>query len=129
MSNNKKRSVNNVLSFYEAIQAGHKPEQYSYQYDEIPNGEYNVFLDFMVKARRLDAIELYCRVQQTGQKFRISYFKDKEQKFDIDYNQVAAISFGSLFSIQVEPNGRDKPTLHRITVLRNGTSTQTELEI
>jgi hypothetical protein len=129
MNNKQKHSKNNVLGFYEAIKAGYEPNDYSYQADEIPSGQYNVLLDFMIWARSLDAIELYCRVEQTGQKFRISYFKDKEQKFDLDYNKVAVISFGSLLSIQVEPNGMDKPTLHKINVLRVTSAGQTELEI
>ena len=59
MNNSKKSSTNNVLSFYEPLQAGYEPDQYSYHPEDIPSGEYHVLLDFLIKARRLDAIELY----------------------------------------------------------------------
>lgn len=107
----------NVFTFNKAISSDYHPSGYSYHKDDIPTGEYHVTLDFMIWANKVSGIDLFCTVQQTGQKIRLTVFRDKEENYHLLDVDVRQLQYGSRLNIQVELNGRDKPTLHRITVL------------
>jgi hypothetical protein len=108
---------NNVLAFQTAISAGYEPRDYSYEKDDIPTGEYHVQLDFMIWAKKLPAIDLYCTIKQTGQKIRLTVFLDKERSYRLHHTNVAELPFGSTLVVQVERNTNDNPTLNKITRL------------
>jgi len=105
----------NVLSFQSALNAGYQPREYTYEKDDIPTGEYHVILDFMIWAKKLPAIDLYCSIKQTGQKIRLTVFLDKERSYKLHQTNVAELSFGVTLVVQVDRNTNDNPTLNKIS--------------
>lgn len=71
----------------------------------------------MIWANKVSGIDLFCTVRQTDQKIRLTVFRDKEENYHLHDVDVRQLQHGNNLTIQVELNGRDKPTLHRITVL------------
>jgi hypothetical protein len=122
-------ATDNVFTFNKAISSDYHPSTYSYHKEDIPTGEYHVFLDFMIWANKVSGIDLFCTVRQTGQKIRLTVFRDKEENYLLHDVDVRQLQYGSGLTIQVELNGRDKPTLHRITVLPDISGEQSEPEI
>lgn len=114
-TNAKEQNPNNVLSFQAALNTGYQPRDYSFEKDDIPTGEYHVILDFMIWAKRLPAIDLYCSIKQTGQKIRLTVFLDKERSYKLHQTNVAELSFGSTLVVQVDRNSNDNPTLNKIS--------------
>jgi hypothetical protein len=106
---------NNVITYRNAISSGYEPRDYSYDKYNIPNGEYHVILDFMVWAKKLPAIDLYCTIKQTGQKIRLTVFLDKERSYKLHHTNVAELSFSITLSVQVERNTNGNPTLNKIS--------------
>jgi hypothetical protein len=121
--------ADNVFTFNKAINSDYHPSAYSYDKEDIPTGEYDVTLDFMIWANKVSGIDLFCTVRQTGQKIRLTVFRDKEEIYLLHDVDVRQLRYGSGLTIQVEVNGRDKPTLHRITVLPDISGEQSEPEI
>jgi hypothetical protein len=111
----KEQKPNNVLSFQAALHTGYQPRDYSYEKDNIPTGEYHLVLDFMIWAKKLPAIDLYCSIKQTSQKIRLTVFLDKERSYRLNHTNVAALAFGSALVVQVERNTNDNPTLNKIS--------------
>lgn len=108
----------NVLAFNTAINNGYNPRDYSYQATDIPTGEYHVTLDFMIWANKVPGVDLFCTLTQTGQRIRITVFRDQEEEYRLQNVYVPDLPIGSTLALQVELNGRNKPTLHRITILK-----------
>lgn len=121
--------LHNVLAFNTAISDGYNPRDYAYHKDDIPTGEYHIILDFMIWADKVSGIDLFCTVRQTGQKIRLTVFRDKEENYYLNYLDVRRLPYGSHLNIQVELNGRDKPTLHSISILSDISGEQSEPEI
>ena len=121
--------LHNVLAFNTAICDGYHPRDYTYHKDDIPTGEYHIILDFMIWANKISGIDLFCTVTQTGQKIRLTVFRDKEENYYLNYLDVRRLRYGSHLNVQVELNGRDKPTLHSITILSDISGEQSEPEI
>jgi len=116
-TNTKEQQPNNVLSFQAARNTGYQPCEYSYDRDAIPTGEYHVILDFMIWAKKLPAIDLYCTIKQTGQKIRLTLFLDKERSYRLHYTKMTELSFGSTLVVQVDKNTNGNPTLNKISCL------------
>jgi hypothetical protein len=116
----------NVLAFNTAISSCYNPSNYSCQKDDIPTGEYHVTLDFMIWANKVSGIDLFCTVRQTGQKIRLTVFRDKEENYHLHDVDVRQLEYNSSLTMQVELNGRDKPTLHSITVLSDISGEQSD---
>ena len=102
------------------------PRDYTYNKDDIPTGEYHIILDFMIWGNKISGIDLFCAVRQTGQKIRLTVFRDKEENYYLNYLDVHRLQYGSNLNVQVELNGRDKPTLHSITVLSDISGEQSD---
>jgi hypothetical protein len=115
MTINTAQKPNNVITYRTAISSGYEPREYSYERDDIPNGEYRVQLDFMTWAKKLPAIDLYCTIKQTGQKIRLTVFLDKERSYKLHHTNVAELPFGITLAVQVERNTNGNPTLNRIS--------------
>jgi hypothetical protein len=105
---------NNVITYRNAISSGYEPQEYSYNRNDIPTGEYHVILDFMTWAKKLPAIDLYCTLKQTGQKIRLTVFLDKERSYKLHHTNVAELPFGITLAVQVERNTNGNPTLNKI---------------
>lgn len=129
MKKNIAHPSDNVSTFNKAINYNYHPSSYSYQKDDIPIGEYYVTLDFMIWANKVSGIDLFCTILQTDQRIRLTVFRDKEENYCLHGVDVRQLSYGSGLAIQVELNGRDKPTLHKITVLPDISAGQAELKI
>lgn len=114
---------NNVLSFQAALNAGYQPRDYSYEKDDIPTGEYHVILDFMIWAKKLPAIDLYCTIRQTGQRIKLTVFLDKERSYRLNHTNVAELAYGSTLAVQVERNTNDNPTLCKVSRLKSAAKT------
>lgn len=123
MTANTTQKSNNVITYRNAISSGYEPHDYSYDKYNIPNGEYHVILDFMVWAKKLPAIDLYCTIKQTGQKIRLTVFLDKERSYRLNHTNVAELSFGSTLAVQVERNTNGNPTLNKISRLQAAAKT------
>jgi hypothetical protein len=115
MTTTTQQKPNNVITYRNAISSGYEPRDYSYEKDDIPNGEYPVILDFMIWAKKLPAIDLYCTIKQTGQKIRLTVFLDKERSYKLHHTNVAELSFGITLAVQVERNTNGNPTLNKIS--------------
>ena len=109
--------LHNVLAFNTAISDGYHPRDYTYHKDDIPTGEYRIILDFMIWANKVSGIDQFCTVRQNGQKIRLTVFRDKEENYHLHDVDGLQLEYNSSLTMQVELNGRDKPTLHSITVL------------
>ena len=123
-TNTKEKQPNNVLAFQTAVSSGYGPGDYSYEKDNIPSGEYHVILDFMIWAKKLPAIDLYCTLKQTGQKIRLTAFLDKERSYKLHHTNVTELSYGSTLVVQVDRNTNDNPTLNKISCLQGKGSPQ-----
>lgn len=115
MTTNTIQRPNNVITYRNAISSGYEPREYSYDKDDIPTGEYHVILDFMVWAKKLPAIDLYCTIKQTGQKIRLTVFLDKERSYKLHHTNVAELSFSITLAVQVERNTSGNPILNKIS--------------
>ncbi|RKR80002.1 hypothetical protein BDD43_0089 [Mucilaginibacter gracilis] len=109
--------LHHVKSFNTAIADGHEPRLYSYHKEDVPTGEYHVSLDFMIWAKNIAGVDLFCTVTQTGQAIRLTVFRDRDEDYKLHNVYVPLIPPGSTLSIQVELNGREKPVLHKITII------------
>lgn len=108
---------NNVITYRNAISSGYEPEEYSYNRNDIPTGEYHIVLDFMTWAKKLPAIDLYCTIKQTCQRIRLTVFLDKERSYKLHHTNVAELSLGITLAVQVERNTNGNPTLNKISRL------------
>ncbi len=122
-TNTKEQKPNSVLSFQAALHAGYQPRDYSYEKDDIPTGEYHVILDFMIWAKKLPAIDLYCTIRQTGQRIKLTVFLDKERSYRLNHINIAELAYGSTLAVQVERNTNDNPTLCKVSRLKSAAKT------
>jgi hypothetical protein len=106
----------NVTTFYNALYKGWEPRDYTYQKDEIPTGEYHIILDFMVWIKEVPGITLFCRLKQTGQKIRLTVYRNGT-KYTLGGVNVAYLPLGSVLAVQVEINGNGNPSLDKIRVI------------
>jgi hypothetical protein len=118
MTTTKDQKANNVLSFQAALHTGCQPRDYSYEKDDIPTGEYHVQLDFMIWAKKLPAIDLYCTIRQTRQRIKLTVFLDKERSYRLNHTNIAELAYGSILAVQVERNTNDNPTLCKVSRLK-----------
>lgn len=110
--------AHNVFTFHAAIITGYEPSDYTYDKDEVPTGNYHVELDFMIWAKKVAAIDLFCTAIQTGQKIRLTVFRDKQEKYRIGQTEVPFLPLFSTLAIEVELNGKGKPRLTKIMRVR-----------
>ena len=106
MENNTK-----VLQFNAALDAGFEPRNYTYKKDEVPLGNYDARLDFMIWSKNGNAINCFFTVFPSGQMISLSVYKNTDGDFLLGNLPIDRLDFGSVFHLNVEQNFKGYPRL------------------
>ncbi len=98
-----------VLGFYPALEAGYEPRNYSWLTVDVPVGEYEAKLDFMIWSKKQVAINCYLTALASGQHFRLTAYRNKAEDYMAGGAAVRFLPFGSVLSVTVELNGSGNP--------------------
>ncbi|MBE9599931.1 hypothetical protein [Pedobacter sp. MC2016-24] len=101
----------NVLQFNAALDAGLEPRNYTYKKEEVPLGNYDARLDFMIWSKNGNAINCFFTVFPSGQLISLSVYKNAEDDFLLGNLAVGRLSFGTVFYLNVEQNFKGYPRL------------------
>jgi hypothetical protein len=98
-----------VLGFYPALEAGYEPRNYSWLTEEVPVGEYEAKLDFMIWSKKQVAINCYLTIPNSGQHIRLTAYRNKAEDYMAGATTVRFLPFGSVLLVTVELNGSGNP--------------------
>lgn len=101
----------NVLQFNAALDAGFEPRNYTYKKEDVPLGNYDARLDFMIWSKNGNAINCFFTVFPSGQLISLSVYKNAEDDFLLGNLTVGSLIFGSVFHLNVEQNFKGYPRL------------------
>lgn len=101
----------NVLQFNTALDAGFEPRNYTYKKEEVPLGNYDARLDFIIWSKNGNAINCFFTVFPSGQLISLSVYKNDEDDFLLGNLTVGSLTFGSVFHLNVEQNFKGYPRL------------------
>lgn len=101
----------NVLQFNAALDAGLEPRSYTYKKEEVPLGNYDARLDFMIWSKNGNAINCFLTVFPSGQLISLSVYKNTEGDFILRNLAVDRLGFGTVFHLNVEQNFKGYPRL------------------
>jgi len=98
-----------VLGFYPALEAGFEPRNYSWTTEDVPVGEYEAKLDFMIWSKKQVAINCYLTGLNSGQHFRLTAYRNKAEDYMAGAIAVRSLPFGSVLLVTIELNGSGNP--------------------
>jgi hypothetical protein len=98
-----------VLGFFPALEAGYEPRNYSWLAGDVPVGEYEAKLDFMIWSKKQVAINCYLTAIASGQSFRLTAYRNKAEDYMAGAIAVRFLPFGSVLLVTVELNGSGNP--------------------
>jgi hypothetical protein len=71
---------NNVMSWNQALRAGHNPSEYPFIATLVPTGQFEAMLDFKIWAKKTMGICCYFTQQSSGRKFQLTVYRRKEDE-------------------------------------------------
>lgn len=100
--------MRNVLSWNEALEENYEPRDYSYQKEDIQEGEYLVSLDFKIWSKKVTGITCYFTNQKTNQKFQLTVYRDKDGEYKLKDCEIdfAECPIEALYKINVGKNNK-----------------------
>jgi hypothetical protein len=109
-----------VLNFRPALEAGHEPRDYTYQTEDVPTGEYEARLDFMIWSHKQVAINCYLTVISTGQRIRLTAYRNQADDYFAGETAVRFLPFGSVLAVTVGLNGAGNPKWTNAVLMATG---------
>jgi len=107
-----------VLGFYPALEAGYEPRNYSWTTEDVPVGEYEAKLDFMIWSKKQVAINCYLTTPKSGQHFRLTAYRNKAEDYLAGAIAVRFLPFGSVLLVTIELNGSGNPKWTNAVLIR-----------
>ena len=107
----------NVYSFKAAAGMGFLYQQYTYDSQKIPLGEFSARLDFKIWSRRILAINCYFTKIGTGERFVVRiYCNNETAKFQVMNSTIdfAQCPVGIIYSVQIIKNEKGKVLLAKL---------------
>ena len=98
-----------VLGFYPALEAGYEPSNYSWVTEDVPVGEYEAKLDFMIWSKKQIAINCYLTTVVSGRHIRLTAYRNKAEDYMAGGVAVRFLQFGSVLLVAVDLNGSGNP--------------------
>jgi len=98
-----------VLGFYPALEAGYEPRNYSWTTEDVPVGEYEAKLDFMIWSKKQVAINCYLTTPNSGKQFRLTAYRNKAEDYMAGAISVRFLPFGSVLLVTIDLNGSGNP--------------------
>ena len=109
-----------VLGFYPALEAGYEPSNYSWVTEDVPVGEYEAKLDFMIWSKKQVAINCYLTALDSGQHFRLTAYRNKAEDYMAGAIAVRFLPFGSVMLVTIELNGSGNPKWTNAVLMGTG---------
>jgi hypothetical protein len=104
--------MKNVLSWNQALEAGHTPKEYSYRAADIPEGSYQATLDFKIWAKKANAVSCYFTKAGSGEKMLLTVYRDfKDEEYFLDNTNFRICPTGTAYNIEVTYNSKGNPKL------------------
>ena len=108
------------MGFYPALEAGYEPSNYSWTTEDVPVGEYEAKLDFMIWSKKQVAINCYLTTPNSGQHFRLTAYRNKAEDYMAGAIAVRFLSFSSVLLVTIELNGSGNPKWTNAVLIGTG---------
>lgn len=97
------------MSFNAALEAGCEPRNYSWLTEDIPIGDYEVRLDFMIWSKKQVAVDCYFTTIDDDKQIRLTAYRNKSPDYMAGETTVRHLPFGSILLVTVGLNGAGNP--------------------
>lgn len=100
--------MRNVLSWNEALEENYEPRDYSYQKEDIQEGEYLASLDFKIWSKKVSGITCYFTNQETDKKFQLTVYRNGDTEYKLKDCEIdfAECLTEALYKINVGNNNK-----------------------
>ncbi len=104
--------MKNVLSWKQALEADHTPNEYSFRATDIPEGSYLATLDFKIWAKKANAVSCYFTKANSGEKMLLTVYRDfKNEEYFLGNTDFRICPTGTVYNIEVTHNSKGNPNL------------------